>query len=58
MHILQQYVVCQVKYKPGPPVGIECSDGSHDTAQRLLRLSGGRPALHMNDGSIPGGDGE
>lgn len=51
MRIFQQYVVCQVKYQPIPPVGIECM-------ALMMRHSGcfafqlGRTALHMIDGSI------
>jgi len=51
MRVLRQYVVCQIKYQPGPPVGIERM-AFHDVVRQLPSLSGERPALHMNDGSI------
>ena len=49
--VLQHRVVCQIKYQPGLPVGIERM-AFHDVVRQLLSLSGERPALQMNDGSI------
>ena len=57
MRVLRQSVVCQVKYQPSPPIGIECMT-------LTMRHSGclafqlGRPVLHMNDSSIRDGLGE
>lgn len=53
--MFRQVAVCQVKYKPGPPDGIERLVRTRWYVSCLTCQLGG-PALRMNDGSRPGGE--
>jgi hypothetical protein len=55
--MFRQVAFCQVKYKLGPPVGIECLLRTGWYVSCLTCQLGG-PALRMNDGSRPGGVGQ